>query len=148
MTTTTTEQELPKGIDTQVDLDGAKRAVILTNGDAQAVAAQKMLERGGSFVQAIARAYTYGDTWNRHKLADAFADYFVEYAEMAGVFMDEAEAAEKYKREEAVKSAAGHAALIVIETAEAWADKHPDVEHGKSVFVDAVCAILEGKGGE
>jgi hypothetical protein len=48
-----------------------------------AAIAQAMITYGGSFVQALGRAYQMADTLNRARLVLAFQDYFDEYRTIA-----------------------------------------------------------------
>jgi len=48
-----------------------------------AAVAQAMITYGGSFVQALGRAYGMADTLNRARLVLAFQDYFDEYRKIA-----------------------------------------------------------------
>lgn len=84
MTTTTTEQELPKT--EGVDLAAAERCVIKTSKEAQVIAADRMVKMGGSFMRSIGMAYAFADPSNQGKLVDAFGDNFVRYAKQAGAF--------------------------------------------------------------
>ena len=44
---------------------------------------EKMLEMGGSFVKALARAYQLADSDNKQRIKQAFQDYWQRYSDLA-----------------------------------------------------------------
>lgn len=60
--------------------------------------ADAMLIYGGSFVQALSRAFIAADSMNRETLKAAFPDVFANYTEMARLRLERAQKAQKASR--------------------------------------------------